>query len=135
MDRRYKLNQQMVNQMRALRKSKYPKYSYYKIGKMFGVSTATALYWCDEKQRNFQRTKNAKRKRTGEEEKKRYIRYETKRRQERFMANPKTRLLHNIQAMLDEKRTHRLSVYGIPKDYCIKLKETGVLRTPNAKII
>ena len=129
-DKRYKVNQDIVSKMRELRKLGN---SYQSIGDQFGVSACTALYWCDERQRNAQRIRTAKHKKTGEALK-RSIQRDIRSRQERLESDPKSRLLHTINSMLTEKRTPRHSVYGMPKEQCIKLKETGVLRTPNSKI-
>ena len=130
-DKRYKVNQEIVSQMRELRKLGN---SYQSIGDQFGVSACTALYWCDERQRNAQRIRTAKHKKTGEALK-RSIQRDIRTRQERLENCSKSRLLNSIQGMISEKRSLRHSVYGIPKTYCIKLKATGVLRTPNSKII
>ena len=129
-DKRYKVTQEQVTQMRDLRKQGV---TYQRIGDQFGVSCSAAMYWCDERQRNNKRITNAKRKKT-EEELERAMPYEKERRLERVKNNPKRRLLNRINSMISDKRT-RYSAYGIPKGYCIKLKETGVLRTPNIKII
>ena len=130
-DRRYKITQEQVTQMRNLRRLGN---SYKTIGNQFGVSNSTALYWCDEKQRNNSRIRNAKKRKTGEALKI-ASQKDRIRRQERLKTEPKARLLHTINSMLSDKKTKRKSVYGIPKAYCIKLKDTGVLRTPNGKII
>ena len=130
LDRRYKVTQETVSQMRYLRKQGV---AYQKIGDQFGVSGSAVTYWCDERQRNKKRITNAKRKKT-EEELERAMPYEKERRLERVKNNPKSRLLNRINSMLSDKRT-RYSACGIPKEYCIKLKETGVLKSPNSKII
>ena len=131
LDKRYKVTQEQVTQMRDLRKQGL---SYNAIGKQFGVTSSCVYYWCNERYRNFQRFKNAKKRKTGDELK-RSIQRDIMSRQERLESSPKSRLLHTINSMLTEKRRPRNSVYGIPKPECIKLKETGVLRTPNSKII
>ena len=130
MDKRYKVTQEKVEQMRNWRRLGN---SYKSIGALLGVSYTCAYYWCNERHRNSQRIKNAKHRKTGEALK-RSIQRDIRSRQERLESSSKSRLLHTINSMLTEKRTRRHSVYGMPKEQCIKLKETGVLRTPNSKI-
>ena len=130
-DKRYKVNQEQVTQMRGLRKQGL---SYNAIGKQFGVSYTCAYYWCNERYRNTQRIIKAKYRKTGEALK-RSIQRDIRTRQERLESNPKSRLLHTINSMLTEKRRPRHSVYGIPKVECIELRESGEVKTPNGKII
>ena len=130
-DKRYKVNQEIVAKMRELRKQGL---SYSKIAPQFGVTYTCVYYWCNERYRNSQRIKNAKHQKTGEELK-RSIQRDIRTRQERLDNCSKSRLLHTINSMITEKRLPRHSVYGIPKTECLKLRESGILKTPNGKIV
>ena len=57
-DKRFKVNNKILAEMDALRKSGA---SYYRIAKVFGISKSTAQYWLDDECREKMRKKNAKR--------------------------------------------------------------------------
>lgn len=57
-DKRFKVNNDILNEMDSLRKSGA---SYYRIAKVFGISKSTAQYWLDDTYRAKMRNKNAKR--------------------------------------------------------------------------
>tara|TARA_R100001594_G_scaffold137042_1_gene179806 strand:- start:18133 stop:18534 length:402 start_codon:yes stop_codon:yes gene_type:complete len=132
MDRRYKINQEEVNQMRVLRKRGL---SYQKIADIFEVSYSTALYWCDSAQREKQRAKNARRRRKkGSQEYKKRIREDLQKRKDNFDKFPQTKLRHIIQSAINEKRANRKSVKGMSMKEAKKLVNSGKLKLKNAKI-
>tara|TARA_R100001594_G_C3904945_1_gene231843 strand:+ start:208 stop:606 length:399 start_codon:yes stop_codon:yes gene_type:complete len=130
-DKRYKVTQEVVDKMRKFRNGGL---SYQKIADMFSVSYSTALYWCNEYQRDKQRKKNAKRRKSGSELKK-SIKQSLEKRKENFIRYPKTKLRHDIQSALNERRNKRKSVKGIAIDEAKKLVDSGVLNLKNSKIV
>ena len=76
-DKRYKVNQAIVNQMRDMRNNKQ---SYKVIADHFNVSQHTAYYWCNEKYRKQKQAINAKRVHTDPDEIERKIKKQTKQR-------------------------------------------------------
>ena len=132
MDIRYKVNQEDVNQMRVLRERGL---SYQKIADIFEVSRSTALYWCDNSQREKQRAKNARRRRKkGSQEYKKRIREDLQKRKDNFDKFPQTKLRHQIQSALNEKRCKRHTIKGISIKDAEEIVNSGKLKLKNAKI-
>ena len=132
MDRRYKVTQEDVCKMRVLRKKGL---SYQKIADIFQVSHSTALYWCDSTQREKQRAKNARRRRKkGSQEYKKRIRQDLQKRKDNFDNFPQTKLRHQIQSALNEKRCKRHTIKGISIKDAEKIVKSGMLKLENAKI-
>lgn len=129
-DKRYKVTQELVNQMRLLREQGRTLQS---IADEFEVSYSTVLYWTNQEQRDKQRAKNALRKRTGKELEL-SIQKDLIRRKEMFKNNKNVFLRHRIQSAIGEKRCNRKTVEGMDIDTAKKLLKSGILNTPNAKI-
>ncbi len=130
MDRRYKLTQEDVNQMRELRAEGW---TYQSIADKFDVAYSTAQYWTNKEQRVKARIKNAKRRKTGKELEM-SIKRDIEKRKYLLRTNKKIKLRTAIQSALDEKRCTRKSVLGIEIEEARKLLKSGTLSTPNAKI-
>ena len=128
-DRRYKVNQSIVNSMRELRQRGF---SYRAIGEAHNVSTFTANYWTNDKTRAKQRAKNAKRK-YPKGDKNRIARDQQKRK-ENFSKNPNTKLRHTIQSAIGENRVERKTVKGMSMEKAKRVIASKKLNTPNSKI-
>ena len=129
-DARYKVTQQDIYEMRRLRKQGL---SYQKIANRIGnISYATVLYWCDDKQREKQRAKNAKRKYESRDQSR--IERDMKKRKINWLQNPKSKLRHSIQSAKDESRSERKTVKGIPMGEAEELLDSGDLNTMNGKM-
>jgi hypothetical protein len=129
-DKRYKVTQEAVNKMRELRAEGW---TYQSIADKFDVSYPTAVYWTNKEQRDKQRAKIAKRKKTGKELET-SIERDTRKRKEAFRIDERVRLRAAIQSAVDEKRCTRHTVKGIDIDSAKKLLKSGKLNRPNAKI-
>ena len=130
LDKRYKVTQDVVDKMRALRKQSW---TYQSIADRFNVSYATANYWCNKASRDKQRAKNAKRRYEGKEldiRKKK----DSQKRKETFKAFPDLMLRHALQSAIDEKRCTRRSSKGYNMKEARALLRSGKLQLGNAKI-
>ena len=127
-DRRYKINQEIIDDMREMRESGA---SYQKIADEYGVSRSTALYWTNEEQREKQRAKTAKR--THPPKDKRRIKRDAEKRRENWEADSDMKLRHAIQSAIDEKRLDRKTVQGMTMEEAKKLLESGKLQRKNRK--
>tara|TARA_Y100000592_G_C5441148_1_gene303460 strand:- start:788 stop:1186 length:399 start_codon:yes stop_codon:yes gene_type:complete len=129
-DNRYKVNQEIVNTMREFRAEGW---TYQSIADKFDVSYSTAVYWTNKEQRDKQRIKNAKRRRTGKELEI-AIERDLKQRKQLFKTDKNARLRFAIQGAIDEKRCTRHTVKGMDIESAKKLLKSGKLDRPNAKI-
>ena len=129
-DNRYKVNQEIVNTMREFRAEGW---TYQSIADKFDVSYSTAVYWTNKEQRDKQRIKNAKRRRTGKELEI-AIERDTRKRSHLLKTDKNVKLRLAIQSAIDEKRCTRHTVKGIDIDSAKKLLKSGKLNRPNAKI-
>ena len=129
-DNRYKVDQFMVNEMRLCREAGM---SYQKIADEFEVSYSTALYWTNDEQREKQRAKNAKRRKTGDELKK-SIEVDMERRRKLLQTDKKAKLKHAIESANNETRSKRHKVLGIKLEDANELLKSGKLNRPNAKV-
>ena len=128
-DARYKVTQEDIHEMRHLRKGGM---TYEKIAKHFGISSSTAVYWCNKEFREKQRRKVAKRRYEPRDQ--RRIQRDMKKRKQNWLQNPDTKLRHTIQSAKDESRSMRKTVNGIPFEEAEKLLDNGDLKTPNSKM-
>ena len=130
-DSRYKVTEQKVREMRAMRSLGM---SYNKIAEAIGgISWATAYYWCNPTQRQKQRAKNAQRRHTTEENAQRIPR-DMARRKKRWAEDPNAKLAHEIRSALSDTRCNRKSVQGIPIEEAKELLESGALDGNNGKL-
>tara|TARA_Y100001937_G_C6974406_1_gene264824 strand:- start:107 stop:505 length:399 start_codon:yes stop_codon:yes gene_type:complete len=129
-DKRYKVDQFTVNEMRLCREAGM---SYQAIADDFEVSYSTALYWTNEEQREKQRAKIAKRRKTGAELK-RSIEVDTQRRRKLLQTDKKAKLKHAIESANNEKRSKRNKVLGLDLEEANEILKSGKLNRPNAKI-
>jgi transposase len=104
-DRRYKVNQKMVDEMRKLRKKGL---SCTKIAKKFNVSYHTVYYWCNKKYRKYKQIKNAKRRYPKGE----HTKLEVEQRRRRWKLDKMDYIIDAVQSAKDEKRCTRHIVLG-----------------------
>ena len=129
-DRRYKVNQQMIDSMRQMRAN--TGLSYQKIADVHGVSYSVAYYWINDRSRMQQREKNAKRTHPPGD-RSRVVR-DMQKRKENWKSNPKMKLRHTIQSAKDETRIKRKTVQGVPIDEAVKKLKSGELQGKNNKM-
>jgi hypothetical protein len=129
-DKRYKVNQELINSMRRMRRE--TPLSYQKIADLHGVSYSIAYYWINEKSRIQQRKKNAKRKYQPKDQAR--IKRDMQKRKENWNLEPKSKLRHQIQSAIGEKRIERKSVRGMKMKKAKRKIKTGELRLRNNKM-
>tara|TARA_Y100001951_G_C11238067_1_gene238737 strand:- start:158 stop:583 length:426 start_codon:yes stop_codon:yes gene_type:complete len=130
-DKRYKLSQQDVNEIRELKKLGF---SNKELALAFEVSTVTIVYWCNDESRAKQRLKNAKRKsKPSELEHKKARDYQ--KRLENFEETPVSFLRHTYHSRKSDKRADFKTMYGQDREVWDKIAEKGLLNRPNAKIV
>ncbi len=130
LDKRYKVDQFVVNEMRLCREAGM---SYQKIADDFEVSYSTALYWTNDEQREKQRAKIAKRRKKGKELEK-SIEVDMERRKKLLQTDKKAKLKHAIESANNETRSKRHKVLGIKLDEANELLKSGKLHRKNSKI-
>lgn len=129
-DKRYKVNQDLIDSMRRMRRE--TPLSYQKIADLHGVSYSIAYYWINEKSRIQQRIKNAKRKYPPKDQNR--INRDMRKRKENWKKNPNSKFRHEIQSAIGEKRLDRKTVRGIDMTEARKKINTGELRLRNNKM-
>ena len=130
-DKRYKVSRGDVERMRQLRGAGM---TYSRIAdEIGGIAWQTVYYWCNDDQREKQRKKNAKRRYSKEENKKRVAR-DMRKRKLRWEFNPDTKLAHEIRSALSDKRSNRKTVRGIPIKEAKELLESGALNMHSKKL-
>lgn len=129
-DKRYVVNQAMIDSMRDMRKR--TGLSYQKIADIHGVSYSVAYYWINDRSRAQQREKNAKRSYPPGD--KNRIKRDMQKRRENFASNPNMKLRHELQTAKDEKRVQRKTVRGIKMKDAKKILASKRLTQPNNKM-
>lgn len=129
-DKRYKLSQQDVNDIREFKKLGF---TNKELALAFAVSTATIVYWHNDESRAKQRLKNAKRRHdpTDKHNKARDL----QKRKENFEETPVSLLRHRYHSRISDKRAEFKSMYGQDKEVWDKIADKGLLNRPNAKIV
>jgi orotate phosphoribosyltransferase-like protein len=114
-DTRYKVTQEIVDEMRRLRDKGL---SYQSIADLFGLSSHTPYYWINAKYRKHKREQNSKRVYIpGTEEQKRRTLQHTKRRRELNKLEP-IRMRMRIDSAMNEYRCKRHTILGMSiKEY------------------
>ena len=129
-DARYKVTQEDIHEMRHLRKTGM---TYAKIAKHFGISSATAVYWCNSEYRKKHREKVAKR--THKKGDQRRIQRDMKKRKKNWLQHPDSRLRHDIQTRMSDKRKGVVhTIKGMPVEEAKKLIDDGKLKMSNGKM-
>jgi len=127
-DGRYKVTPEVVTEMNSLRKEGK---TLDELSKYFKVSEATIFYWTDDKYREKQRLKNAKKRKTGVQLK-RSIVNDTKKRRLRWEVVPQSRWVNRYYSAICETRTNRDKCLGI--SIPIVEKHIHKFHSPNSKI-
>jgi len=127
-DKRYKVTPEVVTEMNSLRKEGK---TLDELSKYFKVSQTTIIYWTDDRQREKQRLKNAKKRKTGVQLKK-SIENDTKKRRLRWEVVPQSRWVNRYYSAICETRTNRDKCLGI--SIPIVEKHIHKFHSPNSKI-
>tara|TARA_R110000824_G_scaffold26185_3_gene90367 strand:+ start:713 stop:1135 length:423 start_codon:yes stop_codon:yes gene_type:complete len=130
-DKRYKLSQQDVNDIREFKKLGF---TNKELALAFAVSTATIVYWYNDESRAKQRLKNAK-PRTNPEDYEHKIARDLKKRKENWEETPVSYLRHRYHSRKSDKRSDFMSMYGYDKEVWDKVADKGLLNRPNTKIV
>tara|TARA_B100000029_G_scaffold165551_1_gene161739 strand:- start:3549 stop:3977 length:429 start_codon:yes stop_codon:yes gene_type:complete len=128
-DKRYKLTQQDVNDIRELKKLGF---SNKELALAFSVSPTTIVYWCNDESRAKQRLKNAKRKEPYSERKKQR---DKQKRKENWEETPVSFLRHRYHSRKSDKRAEFKTMYGHDREVWDRIAEKGLLNRPNSKIV
>lgn len=129
LDKRYKITPEEVAEMNSLRKQGT---SLKELSEYFKISMTTVIYWTNEKAREKQRIKNAKRRKTGLALKISREKDRNKRRQ-LWEVVPQTRWLNRFNTAKSAKRTskkNKLSGISFP----IVERHIDKFKVPNSKI-
>lgn len=129
LDERYTITQEQVDEARRLVMSGMKK---TKVAEITGLSRYQVYYWTNDEARETIRQRNAKR--THEPGDKERMKYINAKRKERWAKNPDSKLAHQISSAVNETRVKRKSVQGMDIDEAKNLRDSGVLKVPNAKI-
>lgn len=129
LDERYTITQEQVDEARRLVMSGMTK---TKVAEITGLSRYQVYYWTNDKAREAIRERNAKR--THEPGDKARMKHINAKRKERWAKNPDSKLAHQISSAVNETRVKRKSVAGMNIDEAKNLRDSGVLKVPNAKI-
>ena len=127
-DKRYKLTSKDIEEMNVLRGQGR---TLEELSKYFKVSQATILYWTDEKQREKQRLKNAKRRKKGQELKE-SIKKDTEKRRLRWSIVPQNMWVNKYHSAKNETRSkrHKIEVVSLS----IVERHKHKFNAPNSKI-
>jgi len=131
-DKRYKLSQQDVNDIREFKKLGF---TNKELALAFAVSTATIVYWHNDESRAKQRLKNAKRRLEPHEDMEHKRVRDSQKRKENWEETPVSFLRHRYHSRISDKRAEFKSMYGQDKEVWDKIADKGLLNRPNAKIV
>tara|TARA_R110002020_G_scaffold104906_3_gene245032 strand:- start:580 stop:1023 length:444 start_codon:yes stop_codon:yes gene_type:complete len=133
-DKRYKLSQQDVLDIRELKKLGF---TNKELALAFAVSESTILYWYNDESRAKQRLKNAKRRLAPEDMEHKRVR-DSQKRKENWEETPVSFLRHRYHSRVSDERNRGhgfKSMFGHDREVWDKLAEKGLLHRPNAKIV
>tara|TARA_A100001201_G_C3934497_1_gene154589 strand:+ start:74 stop:493 length:420 start_codon:yes stop_codon:yes gene_type:complete len=130
-DNRYKVNEQDILDMREFRSLGF---TLQEIADSYNISSATVTYWTNDKSRAKQKIKNAKRRRTKEENKIRN-KINTEKRRLNNIETPRTKIRHTLESRLNDKRNpNPKTIHGIKIKDVIEMKEKELLYRGNSKV-
>lgn len=130
-DKRYKLSQQDVLDIRELKKLGF---TNKELALAFAVSESTILYWYNDESRAKQRLKNAKRKPKLHELEHKKAR-DLQKRKENWEETPVSELRHMYHSRKSDKRAEFKSMFGHDREVWDKIADKGILNRPNGKIV
>ena len=130
-DKRYKLSQQDVLDIRELKKLGF---TNKELALAFAVSESTILYWYNDESRAKQRLKNAKRKPKLHELEHKKAR-DLQKRKENWEETPVSELRHMYHSRKSDKRAEFKSMFGHDREVWEKIADKGILNRPNGKIV
>ena len=134
-DKRYKLSQQDVLDIRELKKLGF---SNKELALAFAVSESTILYWYNDESRAKQRLKNARRKLRPHEDIEHKKARDLQKRKENWEETPVSFLRHRYHSRVSDERNRGhgfKSMFGHDREVWDKIAEKGLLNRPNAKIV
>tara|TARA_B100000029_G_scaffold459320_1_gene489355 strand:+ start:258 stop:686 length:429 start_codon:yes stop_codon:yes gene_type:complete len=131
-DKRYKLSQQDVEDIRELKKLGF---TNKELALAFAVSESTILYWYNDESRAKQRLKNAKRKLRPNEDIEHKKARDLQKRKENWEETPVSFFRHRYHSRKSDKRAEFKTMYGHDREVWDKIAEKGLLNRPNAKIV
>jgi len=130
-DNRYKVNEQDILDMREFRSLGF---TLQQIADSYNISSATVTYWTNDKSRDKQKIKNAKRTRTKEENKIRN-KINSEKRRLNNIETPRTKIRHTLESRLNDKRNpNPKTIHGIKIKDVIEMKEKELLYRGNSKV-
>ena len=131
-DNRYKVNQSDVNDMREFRSLGF---TVQEIADNYNISSATVVYWTNDKSRAKQKAKNAKRRRTKKEDISKKIKNDMAKRKLNNIETPRTKIRHTLESRLNDKRNpNPKTIHGIKIKDVIEMKEKELLYRGNSKV-
>ena len=130
-DKRYKLSQQDVLDIRELKKLGF---TNKELALAFAVSESTILYWYNDESRAKQRLKNAKRKPKLHELEHKKAR-DLQKRKENWEETPVSELRHMYHSRKSDKRAEFKSMFGHEREVWDNIVDKGILNRPNGKIV
>lgn len=130
-DKRYKLSQQDVLDIRELKKLGF---TNKELALAFAVSESTILYWYNDESRAKQRLKNAKRKPKLHELEHKKAR-DLQKRKENWEETPVSELRHMYHSRKSDKRAEFKSMFGHDREVWDNIADKGILNRPNGKIV
>jgi|DEB0MinimDraft_4_1074332.scaffolds.fasta_scaffold34508_1 predicted transcriptional regulator len=131
-DNRYKVNQSDVNDMREFRSLGF---TVQEIADNYNISSATVVYWTNDKSRAKQKAKNAKRRRTKKEDISKKIKNDMAKRKLNNIETPRTKIRHTLESRLNDKRNpNPKTIHGMKIKDVVEMKDKGLLQRGNSKI-
>lgn len=132
-DYRYKVTQQDILDMRELRELGF---KVQELADSYNISTATVVYWTNDKARAKQRLKNANRKHRKEDMSKK-VKRDLAKRKENIEETPMTFVRHSYHSRKADVKSRNMpfnTMYGHDKEVWDKIMEQKLLNRPNGKM-
>ena len=128
-DYRYKVTQQDILDMKELKTLGFKR---KEIAEHYKVSLSTVDYWTNDNVRELMKKKNAKR--THQPNDKKRIKRDLQKRKYNKKETPRTFLREKLSDRIADKRSDVHTLYGMPVNKVIELKDKGLLQRGNSKI-
>jgi predicted transcriptional regulator len=132
-DYRYKVTEQDILDMRELRELGF---KVQELADSYNISTATVVYWTNDKARAKQRLKNSRR-RTNKEDMSKKVKRDLAKRKENIEETPMTFIRHNYHSRKADIKSRNKTfntMYGYDKEVWDKIMKQKLLNRPNGKM-
>lgn len=132
-DYRYKVTQQDILDMRELRELGF---KVKELADSYNISTATVVYWTNDKNRAKKRLQNARNK-TNKEDMSKKVKRDLAKRKENIEETPMTFIRHNYHSRKADIKARNMpfkTMYGHDKEVWDKIMEQKLLNRPNGKM-